>query len=611
MVLRGPDSDGVWSDASAGIALGQRRLAIIDLSPMGHQPMTSSCGRFTITYNGETYNAAELREELKKHGKAFRGHSDTEVIIEGFAVWGVRGTVERLIGMFAFSVWDAKEKRLTLARDRLGIKPLYWSFQNGNLLFGSELKALVAFPGFDRSINRDAIASFLRYNYIPAPQTIYKTTQKLEPGCLLHMVAGSDPYSERYWSLADAVTAGRTNQLEFTDTEAVDELEKLLGDAVARRMISDVPFGAFLSGGIDSSTVVALMQKHSATPVKTFSIGFNIPGYNEAHHAAEVAQHLGTDHTECYLDPSEARDIIPKLATVYDEPFSDSSQIPTYLVSQMTSDTVTVALSGDGGDEIFAGYNRYVHGKSFAKYMDRLPRTLRSMAGAAAKIPGPNTWDNLFRLMPNLRRIQRAGEKIHKAADIIAQDDYYQAVTSHWSSPEDLVSDGKELRHPVWQEAAETVPDLIARMQYLDTMTYLPDDILTKVDRASMAVSLEVRVPILDHRVVEFAWRLPERFKIRQGESKWLLRQLLYRHVPRELIERPKTGFGVPIDHWLRGPLRDWAGDLLAPESLDKFGLIDPAPVQKKWKEHLSGKRNWQYLLWDVLMLQQWCEEWL
>ena len=610
MVLRGPDSDGVWCDSESRVALGQRRLAIIDLSPMGHQPMKSSCGRFTMTYNGETYNAAELREELKEAGRTFRGHSDTEVIVEAFAVWGIRGTIERLIGMFALAVWDDKQKRLSLARDRLGIKPLYWSLQNGTFLFGSELKALVAFPGFDRSINRNAIASYLRYSYIPAPQTIYSSSQKLEPGCLLHIAAGSEPKHEKYWSLADAATAGHANQLDLSDKDAVDELETLLGDAVSRRMISDVPFGAFLSGGVDSSTVVALMQKHSASPVKTFSIGFNIPGYNEAHHAAEVARHIGTDHTEYYLEPEEARDIIPKLATIYDEPFSDSSQMPTYLVSQMTRNKVTVALSGDGGDEVFAGYNRYIHGRRFAKYMGLTPRSLRRMVGSAAKIPGPNSWDSLFQLIPKLRRIERAGDKIHKFANMIGEDDYYAALTSHWPHPGELIRGGTEVPHPVWQEAGQTVPDLIERMQYLDTLTYLPDDILTKVDRASMAVSLEVRVPILDHRVIEFAWQLPERFKIRQGESKWILRQLLYRHVPRELIERPKTGFGIPIDHWLRGPLKDWAEDLLSTQSIDKFGLIDPAPVRKKWAEHVSGRRNWQHLLWNILMLQQWCEEW-
>ena len=614
MHLRGPDGRGVWVDAENGVGFGHRRLAIIDLTETGHQPMSSLCGRFTITYNGEVYNAAELREELTAAGRSFRGHSDTEVIIEGCAVWGVEGTLSRLIGMFAIGLWDAKEKQVLLVRDRLGIKPLYWSFSNGTLIFGSELKALVQHPQFDRTINRDAVVSYLRYNCIPAPQTIYRAAEKLQTGCLLRLRAGASAVElQNYWSLDDVVKEGRESQLDISDDEAVDQLEELLGDAVARRMISDVPLGAFLSGGVDSSAVAALMQKHSAAPVRTFSIGFDIPGYNEAQHAAAVAEHLGTDHTELYLSSQDARDVIPKLPAMYDEPFSDSSQIPTYLVSELTRRHVTVALSGDGGDELFAGYNRYTQAELLTKRLAMTPRAVRGIAASGLKALTPATWDAVCARLPVLSRQARAGDKIHKLAGVLASDpdDYYKALVTHWEDPAAMVPGGVEQSTRLWQDARKAAPDTMERMQYLDTLTYLPDDILTKVDRASMAVSLEARVPILDHRVVAFAWRLPRRFKLRGGQSKWILRQMLYRHVPKEMIERPKMGFGVPIDNWLRGPLRDWAEELLSVDALSRYGLVDPEAVRDKWAEHLSGKRNWQYLIWDVLMLQAWCDEWM
>ncbi len=612
MVARGPDSRGVWVDRENGVGLGQRRLAIIDLSEAGHQPMRSSCGRFMITYNGEFYNAQEIRAELEAAGRTFRGHSDTEVFIEACSAWGVRPALARFIGMFAIGLWDARDRELLLVRDRLGIKPLYWSYRDGTLLFGSELKALVACPGFDRTINRSAVASFLRYNYIPAPDTIYQAASKLEPGWLLRLRWRGEPELEQYWSLDDAVREGQADPLDCGDDEAVDRLEELLGDAVARRMVADVPLGAFLSGGVDSSAVVALMQKHATRPVRTFSIGFDSPGYNEAEHAAAVAAHLGADHTELYVAPREAQSVIPKLAAIYDEPFSDSSQIPTFLVSELTRRHVTVALSGDGGDELFAGYNRYIQAETVTKRLALAPRPVRAAAAAGLRALSPATWDAVCANLPVLSRTQRAGDKIHKLAGVMEADadNFYRALVTHWDDPAALVRDAREHDHPVWQRAPELVADLTERMQYLDSMTYLPDDILTKVDRASMAVSLEVRVPILDHRVVAFSWRLPRRFKLRGGESKWILRQLLYRHVPRSLIERPKMGFAVPIDDWLRGPLREWASELLEPAALAKHDLIDPAPLQQKWREHLEGKRNWQYLIWDVLMLQAWCEEW-
>ncbi len=609
---RGPDAGDVRVDAEAGVALGHTRLSIIDLSPAGAQPMRSSCGRFVLTYNGEVYNAPELRAELEAAGRSFRGHSDTEVIVEGCAVWGVERTVERLIGMFAFAVWDTLERVLVLVRDRLGIKPLFWGRPNGRLMFGSELKALRALPGWRPELDLGAVAALMRHNYIPSPHCIYRGVEKLEPGRLVTVRPGRAPEVRAYWSLSEAVARGRREVLDISDGEALDELERLLGDAVERRMYSDVPLGAFLSGGIDSSTVVALMQAASDRPVRTFSIGFHEEGYNEAQHAKAVAAHLGTEHTEQYVTPDEAREVIPKLPAMYDEPFADSSQIPTYLVSAMTRRHVTVALSGDGGDELFAGYSRYLYAASYNEHITRFPESVRRAGARALTMLRPATWDRLFRFAPGRFRPRLAGDKMHKLAEVLhrGEDDFYRRIISHWDEPETIVPGAREPKGLVWDDGVrEIVPDFIARMQYLDTLTYLPDDILTKVDRASMAVSLEARVPILDHRVVELCWRLPDRFKIRDGKSKWLLRQLLYKHVPEALIERPKMGFGVPIDVWLRGPLRDWCEALLDRRALAEDGLFDPEPIRTKWAEHLSGHRNWQYLLWDVLMLQAWKAE--
>lgn len=610
---RGPDGGDVWLDAKARLALGHRRLSIIDLSEAGRQPMASSCGRFVITYNGEIYNADDLRHDLSAAGRSFRGHSDTEVIIEGCAVWGIEQTIDRLIGMFAIGVWDREKGQLTLIRDRLGIKPLYWGFQKGLFLFASELKAFRAAPDFDAEINRNAVASFLRYNYIPAPLSIYNQVRKLEPGTLLTIGPEGNPEAKAYWTLAEAVSAGKADLFSGSDSEAIDELESLLKDAVHRRMISDVPLGAFLSGGIDSSTVVALMQSCSANPVKTFSIGFDESGYNEAHHAGRVARHLGTDHTELYVTPRQTMDVIPSLATMYDEPFADSSQIPTHLVSALTKQHVTVSLSGDGGDELFAGYNRYIQAKTLMRYFWAMPAGLRrSLAHLMMRVP-VGIWNAVLQRLPVVSRYPLPGDKIHKLADVLMEDreEFYPRLVTHWAEPSALVPGGVEDVISQWKGSLNVSDDFTERMQYADTLTYLPDDILTKVDRASMAASLEARVPILDHRVVEFAWRLPQHFKVRDGESKWILRQVLYRYLPKDLIDRPKMGFGVPIDQWLRGPLKDWAENLLAERNLNKFGLVEPGPVRDKWQEHLSGQRNWQYLLWDILMLQAWCEEWM
>ncbi len=606
---RGPDDQGVWIDSEAGVAFGHTRLAIIDLSPAGAQPMVSSCGRFVLCYNGEVYNAPELRAELQAAGRPFRGHSDTEVMVEGFAVWGVRATIERLIGMFAFAVWDRSTRTLTLARDRLGIKPLYWGHANGSLVFASELKALTVFPGWQGEIDRDALAAFLRYGYVPTPMSIYRGVHKLAPGTLLECGEAGEAKHTAYWSLAEIAMRGQASPLDVSDDAAQDMLESLLADAVRRRMVADVPLGTFLSGGIDSSTVAALMQANSAQPIRTFSIGFREPAYDEAGHAKQVAAHLGTAHTELYVTSVEAQAVIPKLQQIYDEPFADSSQIPTYLVSEMTRRHVTVALSGDGGDEVFAGYNRYGRGLALAKTARLLPRTVRAALGGAISAVPPGVWDRIFLVLPRRLRPRLAGEKMHKLAQVLPKDalGFYQALVMQGDEAEMLVN-GLEEGDGVSciADLREQFADDMSCMQYLDTMTYLPDDILTKVDRASMAVALEVRVPLLDHRVVELSWRLPKRFKLRDGVGKWLLRQIAYKYVPKTLLERPKMGFGVPIDQWLRGSLKEWAEDLLSLSALEREGLVDPVPIARKWAEHQAGKRNWQHFLWNVLMFEAW-----
>ena len=612
---RGPDAAQAWSDENYGIALAHRRLSIIDLSPAGNQPMASRYGRYVMVYNGEVYNAEDIRQELIPLGRTeYRGHSDTEVILEGFEVWGIKQTIQKLIGMFTFAIWDREEKRITLIRDRLGIKPLYWSIQNGRLLFGSEMKALAAHPDFRGNKDRNALAAFLRHNYIPAPYTVYDTVQKLEPG---HMVTldsklQNAPVIEKFWSIEEVIQRGHAAPFTGTDEEMVDHLEELLSDAVKRRMIADVPLGAFLSGGIDSSTVVALMQKQSNRPVKTFSIGFNEEGYNEAKHATVVAKHLGTEHTELYVSPEEAQKVIPKLAYMYDEPFSDSSQIPTYLVSAMTKEHVTVALSGDGGDELFAGYNRYFQSQKIGGTLGQLSLFTRKASASLIKSFSPNFWDSIFSLVPKSKRPAYAGDKMHKLANVLCEDEdgFYRRLISHWMDPEKIISGSQEPKGIIWDDKVKDLtPNFVERMRYLDIRTYLPDDILTKVDRASMAVALEARVPILDHRVTEFAWTLSPDRLIKDGQGKWPLRQVLYRHVPQSIVDRPKMGFGVPIDSWLRGPLKEWAEDLLNPSMIKKHDILAPDPIWEKWQEHLSGKQNWQYYLWDILMLQAWCEE--
>ena len=612
---RGPDAGDVWVEAEGGVALGQRRLAIIDLSPGGAQPMHSADRRFVITFNGEIYNYRDIRRELQAAGHSMRSNSDTEVLLEACALWGVEAAIERAIGMFAFALWDRKTRSLTLARDRLGIKPLYYAASPERILFASQLKAFRPAPHWKPTIDEDAVVGYLRHAYIAQPRTIYREAEKLAPGHILTLRGGSTPSPKCFWDLRGIAVAGQRRNDPVPDPrEAADRLDALLRDSVKLRMIADVPLGAFLSGGINSSTVVALMQAQSTRAVKTFSIGFHESGYDEAQCAKQVAAHLGTDHTEFYVEPRHALDVIPHLADWFDEPFADPSQIPTYLVSELTRKHVTVALSGDGGDELFAGYNRYVWAERLARAVNLVPRPLRGASAAALRALAPQTWNRLFGFVPAAWRPALPGDKLHKITTLLDNpqpDAIYRRLVSQWERPEEVAAAGREPRGPMWDPTiARDFPDLVPRMQFLDMITYLPDDILTKVDRATMAVGLEGRVPLLDHRVVAYSWSLPLEFKLRGGRSKWLLRQVLDRYVPRSLIDRPKMGFGVPIDAWLRGPLREWAESLLAPARLASDGFVRVEPVRRAWREHLEGSRNWQYPLWTVLMLQAWRARW-
>lgn len=618
---RGPDDAGVWADGAAGVALAHRRLAIVDLSPAGHQPMASASGRYQLVFNGEIYNHLALRKELTSRGGAlrWRGHSDTETLLAGFEAWGIVETLQRCIGMFAIAVWDRQAHVLTLARDRMGEKPLYYGWQGSGeracFLFGSELKALRAHPAFAAGINRDALALYMRHNAVPAPHSIYSGIHKLPPAHWLQVSAAArEPTIQQYWSLVDVAMAGQRAPLNGSPAAVTDELEALLQDAVRQQLMSDVPLGAFLSGGVDSSAVVALMQAQSSQPVRTFSIGFNETGYDEAVYAKAVAQHLGTDHTELYVTAQQALDVIPRLPVLYDEPFADASQIPTFLVSQLARQHVTVALSGDAGDELFGGYTRYQMTAAWWKKLTSVPSIARRTCAAGIRTLSPAAWNTLLRptrpLLPRSLRLANMGDKLHKGAGVLTArsvDELYLGLVTHWQ-PDSVVLGGHE---PVTVlRCAPPLPglDAIQRMMALDAITYLPDDILTKVDRAAMANSLETRVPFLDHRVVELAWRIPLALKLRDGVGKWVLRQVLYRYVPKTLIERPKMGFGVPIDTWIRGPLRDWAEALLDESRLRRDGFFNPQAIRQKWAEHLSGQRNWKYHLWDVLMFQAWLD---
>ncbi|WP_264082499.1 asparagine synthase (glutamine-hydrolyzing) [Nostoc sp. CENA543] len=617
LIHRGPDDSGIWIDGEVGIAIGHRRLSIVDLSPEGHQPMISFDGRYVIVFNGEIYNFLELKKQLQQLGYKFRGHSDTEVMLSSFCEWGVLEATKRFNGMFAFALWDRQEQVLHLGRDRLGEKPLYYGWCGNTFMFASELKALKAHPHFQAEINRDALALFLRFSYIPTPYSIYQGIYKLPPATLLschEKTSNSQPIP--YWSAKTVVESGVASPFPGSEAEAIVHLEALLKDAVKMRMLADVPLGAFLSGGVDSSTIVALMQVQSPQPVKTFSIGFHEQDYNEAQYAKTIAQHLGTDHTEFYVTSQEALAVIPKLPNLYDEPFADASQLPTFLVSQLARNHVTVTLSGDGGDELFAGYNSYVWGRSIWQKIGWIPKTVRHSLAKALTSVSPQTWNRGFAavdaILPAKLKLAGSGDKLHKLASILGvphPDAMYANLVSHWPAPEAVVIGSCELstvlNNPkLWANLS----DFTERMMYWDLISYLPDDILVKVDRASMGVSLESRVPYLDHRVVEFAWQIPLSMKIRSHQGKWLLRQVLYKYVPQALIERPKMGFDMPIDSWLRGSLREWAENLLDESRLRTEGYLHPRPIRQKWEEHQRGDRNWQSYLWDVLMFQAWLE---
>jgi asparagine synthase (glutamine-hydrolysing) len=609
---RGPDGHDSWVDAQAGIALGHRRLAILDLSAAGAQPMLSPCANFVVNFNGEIYNHLDVRDELQRADRApqWRGHSDTETLAAGLSAWGVRGTLERLNGMFALAVWCRSARTLTLARDRMGEKPLYYGRCGSTLFFGSELKAFAPHPDWRPEIDRHSLAAFLRHNYVPAPRSIYRDILKLPPAHLIEIRSSTAPLPESaaYWDIVATARAGLVARHD-RGGDIEDHMDDLLRESVRLRMASDVPLGAFLSGGIDSTLIAAMMQAQSTSPVRTFTIGFAETAFNEAEHARAVAAHLGTDHTEMTVTPADALALVPELPAIWDEPFADSSQIPTYLLSKLTRQHVTVSLSGDGGDELFGGYNRYVDGLRTWSLLSRLPPLARrAMAGMLSRYPGAIS-AVANRLLPARLRGTHLSDRLPKLAQVMrvaSEQDYYRELVSHWRDPDSIVIGAHEVRSEAFADFFAPGATMIDRMMLTDMQTYLPDDILVKVDRASMAVSLEARVPFLDHRVVEAAWRLPPECKVRGNKGKQILRSLLDRYVPRALMDRPKSGFGVPIEYWLGGPLRDWAEDLLAEERLRREGFFDPAPIRALWHEHKQGRRRWHYLLWDVLMFQAW-----
>ena len=620
IVRRGPDDEGVWADGEMGLALAHRRLAVLDLSPAGHQPMLSSCGRCVLVFNGEIYNHLELRKAVDAGGEPYpwRGHSDTETLLACVVRWGLKETLRKSTGMFALAVWDRFERTLSLARDRFGEKPLYYGWtgtgENRSFVFGSELKALKAYPGFDNPVDRRALGLYFNHCAVPSPWSIYKDVYKLEPGTIVCVrqndVAAPSVQAEPYWRYADLVRRGIDNPV-VDEQLAVSELDRLLGKAVSGQMAADVPLGAFLSGGVDSSVIVALMQAHSPRPVKTFTVGFDEAGFDESPYAAAVARHLGTDHHEMRVSAEDARAVIPSLPELYDEPFADSSQIPTFLVCRAARQHVTVALSGDGGDELFGGYNRYFWGSRIWRRLAWMPTALRKSVGSGVRSVPIELWDGVGRMMPNRIRLARMGDKLNKLAHCLpvvdSLDDLYRSLVTEWYDVGHLVSAMPNLEPRFRDEhLSDLLVDAEHRMMYWDAISYLPDDILTKVDRAAMGVSLETRVPILDHAVAAFAWRLPLHMKIRNGQGKWVLRQVLYRYVPQELIERPKVGFAIPVGQWLRGPLREWSESLLDEQRIRQDGFLDPALVRETWRQHLSGRHDWTVRLWAILMFNAW-----
>ena len=617
---RGPDAEGAWVDEIVAVGLGHRRLAVLDLTPQGAQPMESGSGRYVITYNGEIYNFPELKQELVQLGHSFRGMSDTEVLLAGVEQWGLEAALGRFVGMFAFALWDKRERVLSLARDRMGEKPLFYGWQGPNFVFGSELKAMRAYPGWTAALDLDALALYFRLLYIPAPHSIYRGVYKLPPGMLLQVqrrgetlrLLGPTPY----WSLEEVVERGMATPFSGDEHDAREELHRILLDAVGRQMVADVPLGCFLSGGVDSSTVAALMQAKSASPVRTFTIGFSDKAYNEAEQAKAVATYFGATHTELYASPEDALAVIPSLPSIWDEPFADSSQIPTYLVSKLTRNHVVVSLSGDGGDEVFGGYNRYIWGPSIWNTMTRLPVALRRCAGAFLQACPVDVWEAAFMaaraVLPARMALAAPGEKLPKlveACNATDAHDLFFRVLSQWNSPADILIGGKES----WTcyDARDRWPQgmsFLQHMQYLDMQAYLPGDILTKVDRASMAVGLESRAPFLDHRVVEFAWRLPDSMKTQGGIGKRLLREVLHGYAPPQLVDKPKMGFSIPLRQWLRGPLRDWAESLLSAQRLKQSGLLRPAPIRRCWERFLATRSAAYLPLWAVLQFQAWLD---
>lgn len=611
---RGPDSSGVWCCPKKRTFFVHRRLAIIDTSSAGNQPMLSPSGRYTVVFNGEIYNHFQLRKGLEKRGQTYRwqGHSDTETLLACIEEYGIKQAVLKLVGMFAIAVHDGLSDTVTLVRDRVGEKPLYYGWQHGQAFFASELKALSCLPDFEKRIDRDALCLYLRHNYIPAPYSIYRDVRKLPPGCVVTLKRGSEP--EAYWSFDETLSQPPIHHEGRSDRDWLEMLETALGEAVSSQMVADVPLGAFLSGGIDSSLIVALMQERTAQKVRTFSIGFENKLFNEAPFAKAVAAHLNTDHTELYVTNRQVLDVIPSLPTIYDEPFSDSSQIPTCLLSELTSNEVTVSLSGDAGDELFGGYNRYIWASRFWNRLAHIPLALRRIAATTIMSVPSRTYDAILTpfvgKLPARYRYMSFGDKVHKAAKVLEKKDameIYLQLISHWPDPAKIVLGGHEPNHisSLIQSAPEDLC-FTEQMMRLDALSYLPDDILVKVDRAAMAHSLETRIPFLDHRVVEMSQALPLHLKFRDGQGKWCLRQMLNKRVPTQLIDRPKAGFGVPLNEWLRGPLKEWAGDLLSEERLAQSGYFDAKAISTHWQEHSQGKRDWHYYLWDILMFESW-----
>lgn len=609
---RGPNDSGLWLDLNSGVALSHRRLSILDISKAGHQPMVSKNGRFVISYNGEIYNHKELRDCLRSTD--WNGESDTETLLEAISEWGIEKALNKIKGMFSFALWDKLNNSIILARDRFGEKPLYYGWVSGVLVFASELKAICAYPGWQPEINRDSLALYMRYGYVPMPYSIFNDIKKLIPGAYIKFkISESDlkwPKPIEYWSLTSHVNKMELNSI--TDMDAVDEVEQIIKEAVGHQMLSDVPIGSFLSGGIDSSLIVALMQANSSARVKTFTIGFTEDGFNEAEYAKDIATYLGTEHTELYITGDKVRELIPKIAGVFDEPFGDSSAIPTYLVSYLAKQKVSVALSGDGGDELFGGYNRHIHGERLWLFISKIPKCIRANIAKIILSVAPNKWDLVNLLVPSRFKINKIGIRIHKLATFLcveSKEDLYSNFISQQNETDSIVIGAKSIL-PINDFSGFNSKNITfsEQMMLQDSISYLPDDILVKVDRSAMANSLETRAPFLDHCLQEFIWKMPFNIKIRNNKGKWILRKVLSRYIPERYFDRPKQGFAIPIDEWLRGPLRSWASSLLDEKKLNYEGYIDAKIVMNKWHEHLSGQRNWGYWLWNVLMFQSWLE---